>query len=94
MFAGGSLFSMISGARNAPKGFQRRTLAGIARVKDRAPILGTANFVLFNNIAVKKINIFPRKGKKTLLFLAFKDIVSFLKARSKLFYLFFASIVQ
>ena len=64
MFAGGSLFSMISGARNAPKGFQRRTLAGIARVKDRAPILGTANFVLFNNIAVKKINIFPRKGKK------------------------------
>ena len=85
---------MISGARNAPKGFQRRTLAGIARVKDRAPILGTANFVflLFNNIAVKKINIFPRKGKKTLLFLAFKDIVSFLKARSKLFYLFFASI--
>jgi hypothetical protein len=31
---------MISGARNAPKGFQRRTLAGIARVKDRAPILG------------------------------------------------------
>ena len=37
---GGSLFQMISGARNAPTGFQRRTLAGIARVKERAPILG------------------------------------------------------
>ena len=37
---GGSLFQMISGARNAPKGFNRRTLAGIARVKERAPILG------------------------------------------------------
>jgi len=37
---GGSLFQMISGARNAPSGLQRRALAGIVRVKERAPILG------------------------------------------------------
>jgi len=37
---GGSLFQMISGARNAPSGFSRRALAGIVRVKERAPVLG------------------------------------------------------
>jgi len=37
---GGSLFQMISGARNAPSGIQRRALAGLVRVKERAPVLG------------------------------------------------------
>ena len=37
---GGSLFQMINGARNAPKGFSRRLKGGILRVKERAPIFG------------------------------------------------------
>ena len=35
---GGSLFNMIGGARNAPKG--RRLMGGILRVKEQAPKLG------------------------------------------------------
>lgn len=37
---GGSIFQMINGARNAPKGFSRRLMGGIVRVKERAPIFG------------------------------------------------------
>jgi len=37
---GGSLFQMISGVRNAPKGLNRRLLGGVMRVKERAPVLG------------------------------------------------------
>jgi import inner membrane translocase subunit TIM17 len=37
---GGSIFQMINGARNAPKGFSRRLLGGVVRVKERAPIFG------------------------------------------------------
>merc|ERR1719500_1298552 len=31
---------MIGGARNAPRGINRRLLGGIVRVKERAPLLG------------------------------------------------------
>ena len=37
---GGGFFNMIGGARNAPRGFNRRLLGGIIRVKERAPLLG------------------------------------------------------
>jgi import inner membrane translocase subunit TIM17 len=37
---GGSLFNMINGARHAPSGWSRRTLGGLARMKERAPVLG------------------------------------------------------
>ncbi len=37
---GGSLFNVINGARHAPSGFSRRTLGGLARMKERAPVLG------------------------------------------------------
>ena len=31
---------MINGARHAPSGWSRRTLGGLARMKERAPVLG------------------------------------------------------
>lgn len=37
---GGGFFNMISGARNAPAGLNRRLLGGVIKVKERAPILG------------------------------------------------------
>lgn len=37
---GGSLFHGIKGARNAPKGLNRRLLGSLAGIKERAPILG------------------------------------------------------
>jgi len=37
---GGGFFNMIGGARNAPRGINRRLMGGIIRVKERAPLLG------------------------------------------------------
>ena len=37
---GGSLFNGIQGFRHAPSGFNRRTMGGLVRLKERAPVLG------------------------------------------------------
>ena len=37
---GGTLFNGIQGFRHAPSGFNRRTMGGLVRLKERAPVLG------------------------------------------------------
>ena len=37
---GGSLFNGIQGFRHAPSGLNRRTMGGLVRLKERAPVLG------------------------------------------------------
>lgn len=37
---GGSLFHGIKGARNAPKGFNRRLIGSLAFIKEKAPVTG------------------------------------------------------
>ena len=37
---GGSLFSFVGGARNAPVGFNRRAFGGLVRMRERGPIIG------------------------------------------------------
>ena len=37
---GGALFNGIQGFRHAPSGLNRRTMGGLVRLKERAPVLG------------------------------------------------------
>ena len=37
---GGSIFNFLGGARHAPSGLDRRAVAGLVRLKERAPVLG------------------------------------------------------
>jgi len=37
---GGSVFNGISGARNAPVGFNRRAMGGLVKLREKAPVLG------------------------------------------------------